>query len=216
MQILKRLFLGILAVSIATAAMAADSVRLHGTLVIESNKYTTKFIVRSGDDSGPADHVFRVWSNPGLSLEGGYRGASVEYYGASLIVVLPTTKSVLTFAVDGSTPALPRPEGFQETSYGVAGINHETGGGAARHQVKTTGVVPMNACEGGCDEAGFEVPDPWNWEAGGAACNSGGPGSNACSQQSAGGTCSVSCNAGYYACCTVAAFTSPKCFCVRN
>ena len=135
-------------------ASAGDALRVHGTLIVESSKYTTKLILRCADDSGPADHVFRAWAKPGLTINGSYRGADVEYYGTSLVVILPTDRSVVTFAIgDSSAPA---PKGFQTTTYAVVGISHDTGGGAARYRVNVTSAKATATCKEACD-----VPDPW-------------------------------------------------------
>jgi len=197
----------------AAASDPSRAVRVHGSVILRTKQFETMVVVRSGDDNGPADHVFHMWAKPAVTLDGSYGGADVEFTGASLILTIPTKKTVVTFTVGGhETTPVPVREGFSTTGYTVAGLNHEIGAAAASHTVHG-GPTPYEACDTNCDEAGWEVPDPWNYGAGGgSACYSGGAGSTSCSQTNAYGSCSVTCNGTTtYACCTNAA--PPSCFC---
>jgi len=199
---------------IAAGALAYDSVspfRAHGSVVIKTKQYETMIVVRTGNDSGPADHVFHLWSKPALAVDGAYAGAEVDFAGSSLIFTIPGGKRVLLFTVAGYPPnAVPIPESFATSGYTIMGMNHEIGARAASHTVHA-GPSPYEACDAGCEEAGWEVPDPWNYAGGGSRCYSGGVGSTSCSQTNQYGSCSVVCGMSTYACCTNG--NPPSCTC---
>jgi len=181
---------------------ASTAVRVKGSTVrVASKLHATIVLVRNGGGSGPAEHLFQVWSNPGLDLNGIYQGADVEYNGTSLTVVLPTEKSVTSFTVKGyASPAIPTPEGFSSTTYGVLGLSHQIGAAVERLTISTdhpAGRISANECTD-CDWLPFE--DPWGGTSG-AGCNAGGTYSTSCSVTYGGGTCSVSCGPNSYACC---------------
>jgi hypothetical protein len=191
-------------------ANASDPVTVHGKVVIKSKQYETMVIVRSGEGDGAADHVFHFWSKPALPVDGGWSNVIVEYTGTSLALIFPERQEVTTFTVAGATPPAGRtPEGFSGTGYAVAGLSHEIEGGASRHSVRAGGVTPHDVCN--CDEAGFELPDPWDYNASGGSCTSGGVFALSCSQSNSSGSCSVSCPSGTYACCV--AGNPPSCTC---
>jgi len=196
---------------------AAASLRVHGgTVVVESKQHATIFLVRNGDGDGPAEHLFQVWSNPGLALSTTYRGADVEYSGTSLTIVVPSGKMAIAFNVAGNRlPAIPIPEGFSTTTYDVFGLSHVLGGAAERYTIHATtrsgGRIAANECTN-CDFLPFE--DPWGATGGGAGCTSGGMFSTSCSQSGATGSCSVSCSGNSYACCK--AGDPPSCSCFSN
>jgi hypothetical protein len=197
---------------------AVAPVRVHGgTVVVKSQQHATIFLVRNGDVEGPAEHLFQVWSNPGLQLNATYRGADVEYSGSSLVVVVPSEKTVTTFNVAGYKPQpVPLPEGFSTTTYDVFGMNHVLGRAAERYTVRATtssarGRISTNECTN-CDYLPFE--DPWGATGGGAGCTSGGMFATSCSQSGTGGSCSVTCSGNSYACCK--AGDPPSCSCFSN
>lgn len=70
----------------------------------------------------------------------------------------------------------------------------------------------------GIYEEDIRNPDPGGGGgSGGSNCSSGGPGSSSCSTSYGGDGCSVSCQAGFYACCEGGGIvTAPKCYCVRQ
>lgn len=193
-----------------STANAADPVTVHGTVVIKTQKYETLVIVRTSDGDGAANHVFHFWSKPALQVDGGWRNVVVEYAGTSLALIFPERQEVVTFTVSGAAPpAVRTPEGFSATGYAVAGLSHEIEGGAWRHSVRAGGTTPYDICN--CDEAGFELPDPWDYSASGGSCTSGGVFAISCSQSNSSGSCSVTCPSGTYACCV--AGNPPSCTC---
>jgi len=196
----------------AGANDASSAVRIHsGSVIVKTKQYETMVIVRAGDGNGGAEHVFHMWAKPALGLDGAYGGAEIEYTGSSLILTIPTKQCMLTFTVGGHDPSrVPAGDIFSRTGYTVMGLSHEIGAAAAKLPVHG-GPTPYLACDTNCDEAGWELPDPWNYGAGGS-CYSGGPGSTSCSQSNAYGSCSVSCNgSSSYACCMNG--LPPRCFC---
>jgi hypothetical protein len=193
----------------AAAPNASAPVRVHGaTVLVQSKTHATIFVVWKGDGSGPIQHLFQVWSNPGLDLNATYRDADVEYTNTSLVVIVPADKTVATYNVAGhKPPALPTPEDFATTTFDVFGLNHQVGAGVEALKPPHGG-SRIRALEcNDCDWLPFE--DPWG-ASGGGSCNSGGVGSTSCSTSGAGGSCSVSCGAGY-ACCV--AGNPPSCTC---
>jgi len=212
-------FVALLLVASAAAAAndASNALRIHsGSVIIKTKQYETMVIVRAGDDNGGAEHLFHMWAKPALSVDGSYCGAEIEFTGPSLILTFPTKKTMLTFTVGGhETSPAPVRDMFSMTGYTVMGLNHEIGAAAAKLTVHG-GPTPYVACDTNCDEAGWEVPDPWDYGAGGgSSCYSGGFGSTSCSQSNAYGSCSVVCNGTTsYACCTNG--TPPSCFCKGN
>lgn len=217
--------IGVFLVLLASVAFAApqfpsasESIHVHGTLVIKTNQYETMFVFRSGEGNGPADHVMHVWAKPALQIDGGYTGADIDYLGSSLIVTLPSHQAVYTITVEGNTPPVAVvPGGFTRSSFAVVGLSHSIGERAAKQQIKTNGgPAPMLNCETNCEEAGWELPDPWNYGAGAGGCNSGGPNATSCSTSNSLGSCSVTCSGRTYACCTSSSFSPPKCGCIAG
>jgi hypothetical protein len=191
---------------------ASAPVRIHGaTVLVQSKTHATIFVVRNGDGSGPIQHLFQVWSNPGLELNATYRDADVEYTNTALVVIVPGDKAVATYNVAGhKSPVLPTPEGFATTTFEVFGINHQLGAGVEALKPPTShahGRIRALECTD-CDWLPFE--DPWGAAGGGTTCNSGGVGSTSCSISGSGGSCSVTCAAGY-ACCNSG--NPPSCTC---
>jgi len=199
----------------AASPNAAASVRIHGgTVMVRSSVHATILLVRNGNGDGAAEHLFQVWSNPGLEQSALYRGADVEYSGTSLIVIAPSEQIALTYNVAGyKAPAVPAPEGFSTTVYNVAGMNHQVGASVERLTI-TTGNPGGRLRTNECQDCGFlPFEDPWGAAGGGSgSCNSGGVGSTSCSVSGTGGSCSVTCGAGY-ACCKVG--NPPSCTCVN-
>jgi len=213
MNCARALLLLCLAASVDAAPNAVAPSRVHGgTVIVVSKQHATVFLVRNGDQDGPADHYFQVWANPGLALNARYRGADVEFNGTTLSLLVPTDKTAITFVVAGEKPAaIPIPEGFSTTTYEVAGLNHAIGRGAERYTVRaagSSGRIAANDCTD-CEEYGFE--DPWGTGAAGSGCTSGGVFSTSCSQSNGSGSCSVTCSSGTYACCM--AGDPPSCSC---
>jgi hypothetical protein len=200
----------------ATAApkSASDLVKVHGSVVLKSLQHETVVIVRSGDTDGVADHVFHLWFEKPSNLSGTYRGADVEFLGASLVLTIPSQQTVLTFTTALRTPDALIPQGFATTGYAVMGLNHEIGTAAAGHSIRSSGraVSGQTDCSD-CDFNPFETPDPWN--SGGGSCSNGGPGSTSCGTSNTYGSCSVTCSGGFYACCTNPSFAAPSCTCVH-
>jgi hypothetical protein len=192
---------------------AAAPVHTHGTVVIKTLQFETMVIVRSGDGNGEGNDVFHMWSKPALQVDGGYRDVGVDYSGTSLSLLFIDAKKALTFTVAGASASCAGlPPAFSATVYTVAGLSHEVGPGAARHAVRAGGPTPFATCDTGCEEAGWEQPDPWNTGAGGSSCTSGGPFSTSCTQRmSSGASCTVTCGNGTYACCI--AGNPPTCSC---
>jgi hypothetical protein len=120
----------------------------------------------------------------------------------------------MTFTLSSSAPIPRLPEGFANTNYTAFGLSHEIGERAGRLRVRASGqnIASQSDCTG-CEFEGFLAPDPWN--AGGASCANGGPSANACSTTNSTGSCSVSCTAPAYACCTNPILQAPSCTCVR-
>jgi len=170
---------------------AAKPMHAHGSVIIKTRQYETMVSVRTGNDDGRTAHVFRMWAKPALVVDGSYDGAEVEYSGSSLIVTVPSSKTVLRFTVAGYQPAA----GSPTADYRVIGLSH---------------VVGPREAHGG---AGWAAPDPWAAGAGGgSSCYSGGLGSSSCSQSNGYGSCSVVCAlSNTYACCTNG--NPPSCFC---
>src|ERR1044071_4510515 len=116
-------------VSLSAAQTAAASVSLpDSTVMVCSKGSATIFLVRNGDGAGAAEHLFQVWSKPGFDLNAVYRGATVEYSGTALVIVVPPDKSITTYNVSGyRPPAMPAPAGFAAKTVEVAGLNHQLG-----------------------------------------------------------------------------------------
>lgn len=197
---------------------ASESIHVHGMLVIQTNQFETRFVFRTAEGSGPADHVLHVWAKPALQLDGGYNGADLDYLGSSLVVTIPSRQAVYTLTVDGNAaPVAIVPGGFNRANYTVAGLSHSIGDRAAKLQIKNNGgPAPMLMCEINCDEAGWELPDPWNYGSGTSSCTSGGPGATQCSTSNSLGSCSVTCGSTLYACCVSGSFNPPKCSCIAK
>jgi hypothetical protein len=221
MKFLSRSFVFVFMLFVLAASLnaappnAVAPLRIHGgTVVIKSKQHATIFLVRNGDGNGPAEHLFQVWSNPGLSIDTTYRGADVEYTGTSLAIVVPASQTAFTFTVSGSKPpAIPIPEGFSTTTYGVLGLSHLLGQAVARYPIHvTSGRIAALECTD-CDWLPFE--DPWGASGGSIeGCTSGGLFAISCSQSGANGSCSVSCGGNSHACCK--AGDPPSCSCLSN
>lgn len=190
----QRLFRVVLLLLVATnlhgvAPNAAAPVRVQGrTVIVKSMQHATIVLVRNRDGDAPVEHLFQVWSNPGLSLQAIYHAADVEAGDASLVLSMPATKTAIAFTVKGHA-ATPVPQGFSTSSYEVFGLSHQTG-------------VKGNR---------FRFDDPWDTGAFRATCTSGGEHATNCSQANASGSCSATCSAGGYACCI--AGDPPACTC---
>ena len=209
-QVARAVLLLLIAVSLNAATRdAAAPVRVHGaTVLVRSKTHATIFLVSNGDGSGPAQHLFQIWSNPGLDLNATYHDADIEYTRTALVVALPSEKTTTTYNVAGhKPPASPAPEGFSTTTYDVFGMNHQVGAAVERLAPSSShsGRISANECTD-CDWLQFEDP----WSATGGSCSSGGLYSTSCSISSSGGSCSVTCSAGY-ACCNNG--NPPTCTC---
>jgi hypothetical protein len=216
----RRLSLTLLAVAlfacsaIAGPKSASDPARIHGSVVLKSLQHETVIVVRSGDTDGVADHVFHIWFESPSNLSGTYRGADVEFIGASLVLTIPSQQTVLTFTTALRPPDALVPQEFATTGYTVMGLNHEIGETASRHSIRSGRAVTGQSDCNDCDFNPFETPDPWN-STGGGSCFNGGPGSTSCSTSNSSGSCSVSCSGGFYACCTNPIMGAPSCTCVH-
>lgn len=194
----------------AATSDAAAPVRVHGgTVLVRSLPNATFFVVWNGDGSGGAQHLFQVWSKPGLDLSATYHGADVEYTGTALVVVVPSEKTAMTFnVVTHKPPTAPAPEGFSTTAFEISGMNHVVGPvieGILLPTAHASGKIRANECDW-CQD--FGILDPGATGAGG--CAAGGNFSTSCSISGPGGSCSVTCGLGY-ACCNTG--NPPSCTC---
>lgn len=178
---------------------------------------------------GKVNHLF-VWWPVGREFTPAaerYETAEVAYEPNTLTVMVPGNRLAMTFAVASVTGQQHVPEGFQSVVYGGGPLNHTFGEPAGRYTVSRkngdVGIVvtpPSTALSiDGCILDGpycsFSTffTDSGDGTGGPASshseCLSGGDPSSACSYAKNGGmigvnggeSCSVSCPAGYYACC---------------
>lgn len=162
--------------------------------------------------AGEVDHEFRFWSEAPLPrFDVGFRAASVEYRGDQLTLTIADRQTYYGFVVDGAQNAATAvPGGFGGATFVGYGLNHSNRRGASRI-VEGDGSVTIES---------IFYPDygDGTGTGSGGSCDSGGVGSTSCTatNSSSGARCSVSCGAGYYACCTKGGMlTTESCTCVK-
>ncbi|HEV7919368.1 MAG TPA: hypothetical protein VGR02_01110 [Thermoanaerobaculia bacterium] len=197
----------------APSATAADPGTFHGRTIIKSYDEHRILIALDSRGANKADHLFRFWSDQPLPLiDLKFDAASLQFYGTELILVTDDDAIVYRFTVGGSQPHQFRlSENAVATGYTGYGLNHQMPSPAPRAAAKGGGVDPDPSLS--CDFGDCEQPS-WEWY-GNGNCTSGGVGSTSCSLSVAGASCSTSCEAGYYACCT-STFGGISCTCVHK
>jgi len=169
------------------------------------------------DRSVPPDGLVDQW----FVLETGEPSVPMSAHLADALLVhsagvlrITTAEQRFEFVVAGDTRNVPTPNGLEAITTRAVGI------GLSHNKGQTTISIAQQLDRAGristdCEACGVLDPDPGPGGSGGAACGSGGPGSTSCSVTSGGNSCSVSCAAGYYACCNGIAGDT-YCRCVRS
>jgi hypothetical protein len=168
-------------------------------------------------------HLFRLWTEAVVKpISVNAASASVEFRGRELVLLIPEKQLFYVFVVsDAQFSAPTAPAGFTSVRYVGYGLNHEIHPVSSTKGTSSSGrnVAANDICNMDTVDCYLENPDPNGGSgSGGASCDDGGPGANACSVNSNSfGGCSVGCSAGYYACCNGGGFAStPHCYCVHN
>jgi hypothetical protein len=218
---MRRALLFLLASLLAASAHAATSVARTPTEAADYTVLAGKTVIKTYGERmvgiavyDPRDsriHLFRLWTNeaPAAALNIVLENASVEYRGAELVVMSGEPRSFYVFGTAETRFTAPRaPAGYSGLHTIGYGLNHEI---RAAAPARTGRVRATEECSDP-----FLCPfdqDPGGGGSGGGSCQSGGPGSTSCTVNSSSGSCSVSCSAGYYACCN---FDPPRCNCNRS
>jgi hypothetical protein len=171
--------------------------------------------VRGGVRDGFADVAYVFYSEgPAPDFRFQAEHANVEDIGGKQLVIVANGQH-LVFAIGDETP-VKRSENAFVFANGV-GLARYWGDHVSGMRVAANdGTTAQVGCGGEAD--GGECYSDWSLGSGGggSSCSSGGRGSTSCSIEAtvmnSGGACSVSCQPGYYACCTY----SSGCFCVKN
>ncbi len=164
------------------------------------------------DNDGFADELFRFFALPAPSVSFYSGNASIEFRGDELIVISGETGELYAFSV--GPPRLPQRvfgTGPSVSIFPGYGLNHEMG----PHVNKIYMPWPQ---KGRRVPVSLLVPDDAPGGGGSGGCQSGGIGASSCSITAGGGSCSVSCVSGYYACCSQVAdpiCCSPYCRCIK-
>lgn len=170
------------------------------------------------DKSVPPDGLVDQWfvletREPSVPMSAHLEDALIVHSAGVLRIT--TAEERFEFVVAGDTRNVATPDGLEAITTRTVGIglSHNKGQTTVSiaQQLDRTGRVSTNCVACG----GVLNPDPSTGGGGGAACGSGGPGSTSCSVTSSGNSCSVSCAAGYYACCNGIAGDT-YCRCVRS
>lgn len=195
-------------------ATAADPGTFHGRTLIQSYDEHRILIAVDTRGAGLADHYFRFWTEESIpAIDARFEGASLQYYGNELLVIADDERTVYRFTVNGNQPHQIRlSENAVSTGYSGFGLNHEIPTLAPRNQAKAR---DGNAgTQLSCNFGECEQPS-WEWPGNSSNCTSGGVGATSCSVNVSGTSCSVSCEPGFYACCS-AGFGGISCTCVHK
>ena len=144
--------------------------------------------------------------------------AEILYRRDSLRVTAAAERTVYDFLLADSEPVPAVPEGFASVRHEGFGLAHNSG-------ITSYELAPSRSRSGGVAsmEEGCAYCDPMNqdWSAGGtssgsATCTAGGSGAHSCSMSAGGYTCSISCNPGNYACCSITSTNGVVCRCYKG
>ena len=183
---------------------ADDYTVVAGKVMIGTiDAHTIGVVVNEGETRR---HLFRLWTGATVKpFRATSQSASVEFRGDELVVMASDHEWFYSLVTaTGDLRVVRSPAGFSATRFVGYGLNHEIRSLMAQHSSRLN-VVALDDCEdfGSC----FFYPD-YDLGGGGASCDSGGIGSSSCATSNSSGACTVSCNPGWYACCTAATFQS--------
>lgn len=211
----------------AMPAMSVEERALAGEIGVGRDQVGNFFVAVS--DRGPVARLFTVQfgdSDP-ATLDSGSQvfEGTVVARGRSLRIVSVDGTISLGFYLSDASEEGARLGKSIENVYPCVGIAESTVARAAAPNVATflkraasthaqlalRGRPPVD------DPSIIFNPDPGGggW-GGGAACSSGGPGSTSCSISGSSDSCSVTCEAGYYACCVRRAIQDNVCSCIKK
>ncbi|HEY0156851.1 MAG TPA: hypothetical protein VGF28_06105 [Thermoanaerobaculia bacterium] len=214
-------FLAVIAVACSAVAEPRPWVNktYTGAVEIRRNAASTDSLiiaidtVRGNARDGVADTAYVFYTaTPAADVQFHAERAHVEDIGGRQLVIMAGERKVI-FALAG--------EEIRNRAEGA--LTFSDGAGIARHWGDEVSLLRVGSGEPtaqvGCDGDGSSEPCYSDWSVGGGGgggrCDSGGPGATSCSIEaqvwSSGGSCSVSCGPGYYACCSYSA----NCRCIR-
>ena len=189
----------------------ADFLIDHGAARITTTDEHTVRIAFKGNE-GRVRHVFNVGIESVIArMDARLSAVTVEYRGSEIVLMDANEQTFYRFAVAGHDAEVRAPRGFSNVSYTAVGLNHTIYAVSPQNGSPRGGETSLVDDCWDC-ESGPDMPD-YGWDAGGSSsCSQGGQGATSCSVEALGFSCSVSCSAGYYACCSV----NKGCKCVRG
>ena len=168
--------------------------------------------IRGGERDGAADVAYVFYTTaPAADVQFHAERAHIEDLGGRQLVIVANGQH-LVFTLAGEE-IRNRAEGALMFTDGV-GIARHWGEDVSGLQIGTGEPTAQVGCDG--DGSGEPCYSDWSLGGGGSGrCDSGGPGATSCSIEGtvlgSGGSCSVTCQAGYYACCSY----SSNCRCIK-
>jgi len=216
------LYLMLAAVLAAPARSPADYAIIQGRTLIVTRTRNAVAIAVDTDYDGSLDDLFWFYSKTPPSLRVYSEQASIEFRGDELVVVSADTGETHVFSVGRPRVAVHHIHDLPEISsaaYAGYGISHKMGPSVNAIRLFSSNGHGRLKTEESCTDGGDPcLLNPDDGGGGGTSCDSGGLGSSSCSVTRDGNSCSVSCVAGYYACCNrrTRILGPPSCTCVAN
>ena len=192
-----------------------DPQEYEGAVLIVSHAHSVLTIIDANPRDGIVDHVFS-WMTEQTpdSLRVSLRNAHVRFERDQLRVSDGNT--IYVFSIGTASAAAPAGNGSATVFGNGAGLSHYWNEVANRGRLKDGPDGYLVSCGGDSpDTGGFCINDWGGAGGGGANCQAGGKPATSCSISAGSSSCSVSCPAGYYACCNIEMF-SAECSCIKN
>jgi len=167
----------------------------------------------SFDRTAQSDGVVDQWfvletATPLLMPINEHLGEASLLYSAEVLQVTSLDRS-FEFTLHGDTGSA---DGLTTRIAGV-GLSHHK---AEKTNIRIADEVRRGRVSATCYACNALDPDPGSGDGGGTTCSSGGPGSTQCSATRNNLSCSITCAAGYYACCNYGTSGAPSCRCVSG